>query len=46
MTRALGHLCAHTGYIGPGEVPEDALPHVQLAWKEKVGLGLRLVGTS
>ena len=23
MDRALGHLCAHTGYIGPGEPPEE-----------------------
>ena len=23
MNRALGHFCAHTGYIGPGEPPED-----------------------
>ena len=23
MNRALGHLCAHTGHIGPGEPPED-----------------------
>ena len=23
MNRALGHFCAHTGYIGQGEPPED-----------------------
>ena len=23
MNRALGHFCAHTGLIGPGERPED-----------------------
>ena len=23
MNRALGHLCAHIGYTGPGEPPED-----------------------
>ena len=23
MNRALGHFCAHTGNIGPGEPPED-----------------------
>ena len=23
MNRALGHLCAHIGYTGPGESPED-----------------------
>ena len=23
MNRALGHLCAHIGYTGPGERPED-----------------------
>ena len=23
MNRALGHFCAHTGLIGPGEPPED-----------------------
>ena len=23
MNRALGHFCAHTGYIGPEEPPED-----------------------
>ena len=23
MNLALGHFCAHTGYIGPGEPPED-----------------------
>ena len=23
MNRALGHLCAHIGLIGPGEPPED-----------------------
>ena len=23
MNRALGNLCAHIGYIGPGEPPED-----------------------
>ena len=23
MNRVLGHFCAHTGEIGPGEPPED-----------------------
>ena len=23
MNRVLGHLCAHIGYTGPGEPPED-----------------------
>ena len=23
INRALGHLCAHIGYTGPGEPPED-----------------------
>ena len=23
MNRALGHFCAHAGYSGPGEPPED-----------------------
>ena len=23
MNRALGHLCAHIGYTGPGEPPEE-----------------------
>ena len=23
MNRALGHICAHIGYTGPGEPPED-----------------------
>ena len=23
MNRALGHLCSHIGYTGPGEPPED-----------------------
>ena len=27
MNRALGHFCAHTGKIGPGEPPEDVKRH-------------------
>ena len=42
----LGHFCAHTGYIGPGEPPEDGkmskitLPSKHMIRKSNLG-GLR-----
>ena len=34
MNRALGHLCAHIGYTGPGEPPEDGeMIEMTLSWQ-------------
>ena len=36
MNRALDHFCAHKGYIGPGEPPEDGeMSEMTLEWIRK-----------
>ena len=37
MNRALAHFCAHTGYIGPGEPPEDGeMSEMKMSSRHKI----------